>query len=391
MANLGSLLALLGAEGAGQIPGNVEGNEVIQVNGRRRRQEPLEFKEPVYDVNPDQQIPTVEINQAGGDTSIMPRTKASPQDQARQNPMEGLLPHKGMFGIKGTLRDILGGLGDALLVGNGGEAMYAPKRHQEQLSDARVGYGMGDPDQDLAALQRIAQVDPKVAQEMYEKHQVMEANRQKIEMEGRESQDKRVKNGRDYAARLLNRAKPNELPYVLDLIKKTTGLSPEDLGLGEDMTPEQMARYSSGDMTVNQQVNTELKGETVKQGGQRVQETGRHNRATESIGQQNATSNRIRANKSGSSARPQKDTTLDYFRDIDGRMNNGGQVTAGERAFHKKYSTGGGKKGGLLDTLRDGGPKASKPLTKSFKPGQTVYKGGKAYKVNADGKTATPM
>ena len=47
--------------------------------------------------------------------------------------------HAGMFGIKGTFRDILGILGDSMLAANGGQAIYRPQREKEKYGDATIG------------------------------------------------------------------------------------------------------------------------------------------------------------------------------------------------------------------------------------------------------------
>lgn len=53
--------------------------------------------------------------------------------------------HKGMFGIKGTWRDILGGIGDTLLIGSGGQAMYQPRRDREKMGDITANFSQ-DPE-----------------------------------------------------------------------------------------------------------------------------------------------------------------------------------------------------------------------------------------------------
>lgn len=60
----------------------------------------------------------------------------APQDEGIQ--VSGGTPyeHKGRFGVKGTLRDILGTLGDAFLVQSGNKPMYAPRRQEEMKADA---------------------------------------------------------------------------------------------------------------------------------------------------------------------------------------------------------------------------------------------------------------
>ena len=46
---------------------------------------------------------------------------------------------KGMFGIKGTFRDILGTVGDAFLLGSGGNTIYRDQREREKMGDAMAG------------------------------------------------------------------------------------------------------------------------------------------------------------------------------------------------------------------------------------------------------------
>lgn len=68
----------------------------------------------------------------------------------------------GLFGIKGTMRDILGSLGDALLIGQGGKAIYSPQRKQEKMAEAMHGYEQ-DPQ---AAIARLAQLNPDEARKL---------------------------------------------------------------------------------------------------------------------------------------------------------------------------------------------------------------------------------
>ena len=59
---------------------------------------------------------------------------------------------RGMFGMRGTLRDVLGVLGDAFLVQSGNNPMYAPTRQRERVSDAMAGSTV-DP---VGASERVA-------------------------------------------------------------------------------------------------------------------------------------------------------------------------------------------------------------------------------------------
>lgn len=82
-----------------------------------------------------------------------------PNGGAQQMPIQ----HKGMFGVHGTLRDIIGGLGDAMLVQAGRNPMYDPARDQEKIGDAFQQHGFGTPE----AMQAVAAINPQLAQQMY--------------------------------------------------------------------------------------------------------------------------------------------------------------------------------------------------------------------------------
>lgn len=69
--------------------------------------------------------------------------------------------HKGMFGISGTGRDILGVLGDAFLLNSGLKPIYHPQRQSEKIGDAWANIGT-----DPAALQQIASVDADLARKI---------------------------------------------------------------------------------------------------------------------------------------------------------------------------------------------------------------------------------
>lgn len=63
-------------------------------------------------------------------------------------------PHKGMFGIKGTARDILGTLGDAFLTQAGKDPIYRPQRQSEKQSDALGSDFYENP---MNAVQRLSE------------------------------------------------------------------------------------------------------------------------------------------------------------------------------------------------------------------------------------------
>lgn len=79
-----------------------------------------------------------------------------------------LLPRQGMFGTKGTLRDVIGVIGDTLLGGSGADLMYQPQREKEKQADALYGF----TDDPMAAIERLAaQGHTKEALALYNQYQ----------------------------------------------------------------------------------------------------------------------------------------------------------------------------------------------------------------------------
>ncbi len=74
---------------------------------------------------------------------------------------------RGMVGLHGTPRNILGVLGDAFLRQGGGQALYEPRRRQEAEANAMRGF----VDNPLVAMQRLSRENPAAAREMFEHYQ----------------------------------------------------------------------------------------------------------------------------------------------------------------------------------------------------------------------------
>ena len=100
----------------------------------------------------------------------MDMPQQAPVSQAVEAPVEdeivakGLDPiqHKGLFGVKGTLRDVLGLLGDSYLMVNGRNPYYAGIRRQELASDQLAGRYQNNEEENfinnpLLAIQRLAE------------------------------------------------------------------------------------------------------------------------------------------------------------------------------------------------------------------------------------------
>lgn len=255
---------------------------------------------------------------------------------------------KGMFGVKGTLRDILGTLGDAFLVQGGGKEAYRPRRDQENQMDALGGFTQNP----MAAIERLSQTPGGVEQaiKMFEQQQANEARQGQLRSVDAGRQDliadrdyKRKQDFSNYAARMLNFADtPEKQAVAIDLITKRAqalGLDVNELIPTEGMTDVQRGLLGAGDMTVNQQQQIPL----------RQQQMG--------IAQQNADANTTRANRPPQGRAPSE---AEVVQSIIDKEESGATLTAGEKARAKKFTEGTGKKGSVLRELLEGAP-SSRP------------------------------
>lgn len=201
---------------------------------------------------------------------------------------------RGPFGSRGTLRDILGTVGDAFLIQSGNDPMYAPRRERERLSDAMAGFTQ-DP---MAAIERVAGINPQAAQAMLEQYQLNQdrtADNQRMQGQAQTQADQErrqaINNARDNAARLLNAAATSGDPaqafqQVLPQIQQMASaysLSLEDIAMRADMSPEQLSMIAQAGMTPYQQnrVPQYERGLDIRE--QRAGESARANRVRESI------------------------------------------------------------------------------------------------------------
>jgi hypothetical protein len=232
--------------------------------------------------------------------------------------------HRGMFKTKGTLRDILGVLGDAFLIQSGNKAMYAPQRDQEKASDALAGFTQ----QPQEAVERLAQVNPDAAAALWDKHQEIQAKQGQVKsmQDYRQStvdQNKieNISRLRNYSARLMSSPQAQKNPELamsqIANLARSTGVSLEDLGISPDMSPEERSMYGYGDMTVNQQMQLPYKDRAAAVAQQNADaNTTRANRATPPRAAPNPTSASmaaplVRKLQSGQKLTPAETETLD--------------------------------------------------------------------------------
>jgi hypothetical protein len=84
------------------------------------------------------------------------------------NGLYGLLPQSMQHG---TLRNFLGALGDAFLVGSGHQPQYQPRMDRQAMGNAMAGMNINDPSSVAAAVQRIAATGAPGAAELADKVQ----------------------------------------------------------------------------------------------------------------------------------------------------------------------------------------------------------------------------
>lgn len=104
--------------------------------------------------------------------------------------------HKGLFGMKGNLRNIIGLLGDAL----SGQKIYQQTRQREKASDAMLNY-VNDP---LGTISAMTQVDPEMAFNLKKQYDAGELAKSKLE-EDRQIKDLRAEQLRAYGYDSLGR------------------------------------------------------------------------------------------------------------------------------------------------------------------------------------------
>ena len=172
--------------------------------------------------------------------------------------------HKGMFGVKGTLRDVLGLVGDAFLIQSGNNPVYTPHKRQEEMSDAIAGF-TEDP---LAAIERVAAVNPGAAQAMMEQYRTNQYRTGQVDASNLRSNinaEREARMGREqamdyvsqaYAAALQNGPEAKNKAYELaQAISSQTDIPLEELGVSENMTPQEIAVLVSRGTKANQTLN----------------------------------------------------------------------------------------------------------------------------------------
>lgn len=243
--------------------------------------------------------------------------------QARGLPSDDpqkIAQHKGMFGMKGTLRDILGTLGDAFLTQAGKQTVYRPQRQNEMMADGAAGFTT-DP---LGAAERLASIPGgmEMAQKMQQQAENADLRRLQQEglaqsrqsMEEKRSLDNRAK-GLTIAAQMLSAGVSSE---VVSKFARDYGL--------DDETISSLGSGTAG-MTVNQQRRLPLEEQRV------------------GIAKQNADANTKRANRPPAGRAAPRPTAGNIDAEILQKVRDGTATPAEQQIYQERLVRGGGRSG----------------------------------------------
>lgn len=239
---------------------------------------------------------------------------------------------KGMFGIKGTLRDVLGTLGDAFLLQSGNKPIYAPQRERERLGDAMAGFTR-DP---LGAAERVGSLDPEMSQDLmlfdYKQGAAQaEAERQAAATAAKEQENSRkaYEEGAtmfsQYAGAVAqNPAIASQVAPVMERIKQVYGLGDEFVVPGETADKALYSGYQYGGASPESQLS-DVRGQQQL-----------------AISKQNADANTLRASRpprAPAPRQPRAQTNLEYYQQIGNKPAN--QRTQAEKDFYNKFTSSG--------------------------------------------------
>lgn len=194
---------------------------------------------------------------------------------------------KGMFGVKGTLRDIIGTIGDAFLMNEGRDPLYYQQRQNEKIGDALRGLN----DDPMGAIQRVSAVDGSLGQKYYNDYL---ASRDRQAKAAQDAENENFKNEDLFRTRIggmFGAANENTYPAMLanaQKLAKARGYERLLEGLPTAWDEGAVRSFIRGTMTPKDQFNVNYKEQRLGQIDETIKERGRSNRAREGIAGKNA-------------------------------------------------------------------------------------------------------
>lgn len=252
-----------------------------------------------------------------------------------QAAMENAPQRKGMFGMKGTLRDVVGLLGDAFLVQGGGKALYGPQRERERLADAMTGFTQ----QPQAASERVAYngfADEAAklwndTQTQLVNQGTLEAKREEIRRKTFEDDDQRYKQYGTIFSQYAGSADEKTWPRVREILKtlKQRGGLGDEFVVPDDYDPALMRTYQFGGMPATNQIRSVDKNEDQAWDREKFAK---------------AEAGRMARDNPPAPRQPRAQTDLEYFKEV-GKIPEGRRTQA-QKDFYKKYTQGTGRGSG---------------------------------------------
>lgn len=318
------LLQLLGAAGATPPP-PAEAEDEILVTGKKRTGPQGLGSLPRYD---PADLPPLDDKQP-----VMMRNNEflTGAKDAQQSAPE----RKGMFGVKGTLRDVLGLIGDTYLTTNGRNPIYRPVQQQEREADAMAGFS----ENPQAAMERLAALPggQEMAQKLmaqYQADQVRQTQAAAV-AQNRQSMDddrsgRRSLNFMKYAGQTLAGIDPKNsaaLAQTVELLRKRAEalkIDPSDLGITPDMSPEEIQATVAGSI-------------------------GTYQTRQLPIAQQNADANTTRANRPPAGRAPPQQGLSNVDAGVANAVLNGTATPAQQKYYNDRIKRP--SKGGALSSI----------------------------------------
>lgn len=290
-------------------------------------------KTPAASAEQDPNAPPLYL---GNKDAILERQAVQDQNDKLKD-SDGKSVHHGMFGVHGTLRDVLGTLGDAFLVNSGHSAIYAPTRDKEQISDAMAGFTQ-NPDAAAERLTANSPADAMAIAKQQQTNQIAQINAARAQQAAAalaaDRNAKATMSFAKYAGNMMAGTKgdPTKQAAAIGMLTKlSSGLAQQGIhldlagmGIHAGMTNDEIQSLVNGSINTYQQASLPIRQQNADSGTMQAQakqqmvgissrnastnagraaETARHNRVIEpTLAQKadavttNANTNRQRAN-----------------------------------------------------------------------------------------------
>lgn len=188
---------------------------------------------------------------AGTPGALLP---ANMMQQTQQSP-ENINPPSGLFGLKGTGRDIAGILGDALLASGGMAPRYQAQREKEKQGEAMRGFA----ENPLAAIERIAQIDPEIARKLKKDYDDNVRQTSRTTSQNRNDEYSIREKGLGLFGSMIGGVNESTFEPIRERligISKDAGLGLEGL-ISQAKTPEDLQKLATMAMTPDQRYDNE--------------------------------------------------------------------------------------------------------------------------------------